>query len=137
MIPTVQEIGRSLRDLMAIDRARFVESARAIPVPDLAEVLRSMPAEQASELVAALPFEVAVALFDEPELEGHRSAIACRLPPDLATRLIAAMSADQQAVCCASSSLASASASSACWTRPHATASRHCSRGRRTAPAAS
>ncbi len=97
MIPTVQEIGRSLRDLLAIDRARFVESARAMPVPDLAEVLRSMPAEQATELVAALPFEVAVALFDEPELEGHRSAIACRLPPDLATRLITAMSADQQA----------------------------------------
>ena len=97
MIPTVQEIGRSLHDLLAVDRGRFVESARAMPVPDLAEVLRSMPADQATDLVAALPFEVAVDLFDEPELEGHRNAIACRLPPDLATPLITAMSADQQA----------------------------------------
>src|SRR5262249_9671150 len=63
----------------------------------LAEVLRALPPEQATELVVALPSEVAVELFDEPELEGHRNAIACRLPPDLATRLIAGMSADQQA----------------------------------------
>src|SRR5262245_44143708 len=97
MIPTVQEIGHSLHDLLAVDRRRFVESTRAIPIPDLAEVLRSMPADQATELVTALPFEVAVELFDEPELEGHRDAIASRLPPDLATRLITAMSADQQA----------------------------------------
>src|SRR5262249_50377871 len=34
---------------------------------------------------------------DEPELEGHRIAIAQRLPRDEATRLIEAMSADQQA----------------------------------------
>src|SRR5262249_7625 len=93
MIPTVQEIGHSLHELLAVDRRRFIESARAIPIPDLAEVLRSMPAHQATELVVALPFEVAVELFDEPELEGHRKGIACCLPPDMAARLIHAMSA--------------------------------------------
>src|SRR5262249_59332323 len=50
MIPTVQEIGRSLHDLLAADRHRFVESARAIPVPDLAEGLRALPPERATEL---------------------------------------------------------------------------------------
>src|SRR4029453_3390456 len=35
--------------------------------------------------------------LDEPELEGHRRAITERLPPEIAARLIAAMSADEQA----------------------------------------
>jgi magnesium transporter len=97
MMPTAAEIASSLRELLRADPGRFAESVRGMAVPDLAEALRTLPPEQATEIVCALPFELAVDLFDEPELEGHRSAIAQRLPRDEATRLIAAMSADQQA----------------------------------------
>src|SRR5262249_56088471 len=97
MMPITPEIGHSLHDLLKADPGRFAESARAMTVPDLAEALRTLPPDQATEMVCALPFEVAVALFDEPELDGPRIPIAQRLPRDEATRLIEAMSADQQA----------------------------------------
>src|SRR5262249_15937112 len=97
MMPIAPEIGHSLHDMLKADPGRFAESARAMTVPDLAGALRTLPPYQATDVVCALPFDGAVALFDEPELEGHRIAIAQRLHGDEASGLIEAMSADQQA----------------------------------------
>src|SRR5437762_11599255 len=47
--------------------------------------------------MASLPFDLAVHVFDEPELTRHRSAIIQRIEPRKVGPLIEAMSADQQA----------------------------------------
>ena len=87
----------SLLDLLRSDRAAFDTLVAQTPPADIAEVLRALPPDDAMAVTCALPFDVAVKVLDEPELEGHRRAITERLPPDIAARLITAMSADQQA----------------------------------------
>jgi magnesium transporter len=47
--------------------------------------------------MAALPFDLAVQVFDEPELDRHRAAIVQRMAPEAAASLAEAMSADQRA----------------------------------------
>ena len=77
--------------------AAFGTLVARTPPADIAEVFRALPPDNAVAVTCALPFDVAVKVLDEPELEGHRRAITERLPPEIATRLITAMSADQQA----------------------------------------
>ena len=63
--------------------------------PDIAEALRELPPDAAAKVMASLPFDLAVAVFDEPELTGHRCAIIQRIeprkvgPPSRKTSLIA------------------------------------------------
>lgn len=88
--------GLNLYDLRRRDPAAFQSTILATTPPDLAEALHALTPEQATEVLQALPFQLAVEVFDEPDLEDHRYAIAERLPPDLAARVLTAMSADQQ-----------------------------------------
>jgi magnesium transporter len=87
----------SLDELLHRDRSSFDALIASEALADLAESLRALQPDDAAHVVAELPFEVAVALLDEPELEGHRRLVTERLPPDLAARLVGAMSADQRA----------------------------------------
>jgi magnesium transporter len=65
--------------------------------PDVAEALRGLEPAAAAKVMAALPFDLAVQIFDEPELVGNRAAIIAKMPDRDAADLVDAMSADQQA----------------------------------------
>lgn len=52
---------------------------------------------QATRTLRALPFELAVQVFDDPELTGHRCAIVQHMDESAVAPLVEAMSADQQA----------------------------------------
>ncbi|MDQ6633912.1 MAG: magnesium transporter [Gemmatimonadota bacterium] len=64
---------------------------------DVAEALRDLPPEAAAKVMAALPFDLAVQVFDEPELAYQRADIIRTMDVQQAVKLIAAMSSDQQA----------------------------------------
>jgi magnesium transporter len=64
---------------------------------DVADALRELGPDAGSKVMAALPFDLAVQVFDEPELDRHRAGIVRRMANDSATSLIEAMSADQRA----------------------------------------
>ena len=65
--------------------------------PDIAEALRDLEPQAAAKVLAALPFDLAVQIFDEPELVQHRAAIVANMPDREAADLVDAMSGDQQA----------------------------------------
>jgi magnesium transporter len=64
---------------------------------DIATALRDLPPDAAAKVMAALPFELAVKVFDEPELSRDRSNVIRRMSKEKVGPLIEAMSADQQA----------------------------------------
>lgn len=64
---------------------------------DVAEQLRHLRPDAAGKVLSALPFELAVQVFDEPELADRRGEIVPYLEQDLVGSLVDAMSADQQA----------------------------------------
>src|SRR4030095_4210230 len=64
---------------------------------DIADALRELQPDAAAKVMAALPFDLAVQVFDEPELERHRCDIVMRIDDASVGPLIDAMSADQQA----------------------------------------
>jgi magnesium transporter len=78
------------------DPAELAETLAGMRAADIAEALRDLPPAGASKVMAALPFDLAVQVFDEPELE-HRYDIVQRMETAAAVALIQAMSADQQA----------------------------------------
>jgi magnesium transporter len=82
--------------LLAGDPAELAETLSAMRGADVAEALNSLRPEAAARVLAALPFDLAVRVFDEPELED-RSEIFEHLDPGTAGPIIEAMSADQQA----------------------------------------
>ncbi|MFN2636041.1 MAG: magnesium transporter [Gemmatimonadaceae bacterium] len=83
--------------LVHSDPEELREALGELRAPDIAEALRELPPQAAAKVMAALPFELAVQVFDEPELTRHRCAIIQRIEPDRVGPLIEAMSADQQA----------------------------------------
>ena len=78
------------------DPAELAETLTGMRAADIAEALRELPPSGASKVLAALPFDLAVQVFDEPELE-RRYEIMEAMDPVAACPLIEAMSADQQA----------------------------------------
>jgi magnesium transporter len=78
------------------DPAELTETLVGMRVADIAEALRDLPPGGAAKVLAALPFDLAVQVFDEPELD-HRYEIIQRMETEPAVALIEAMSADQQA----------------------------------------
>ncbi|HXD47138.1 MAG TPA: magnesium transporter [Gemmatimonadaceae bacterium] len=78
------------------DPAELAETLAGMRAADIAEALRDLPATGAAKVMAALPFDLAVQVFDEPELE-RRYEIVERMEPNAAVALVEAMSADQQA----------------------------------------
>lgn len=82
--------------LLAGDAPGLAEATASLRSADIAELLSELPPGAAARVVEALPLDVAVQLFDEPELE-HRHEIFVHLSEDTAVPIVEAMSADQQA----------------------------------------
>ena len=83
--------------LVHSDPEELQEALGELRAPDIAEALKELPPEAAAKVMAALPFDLAVQVFDEPELTRHRCAIIQRIDAAKVGLLIEAMSADQQA----------------------------------------
>jgi magnesium transporter len=81
--------------LLSGDADDFAAATADLRAVDIAEALNHLPVEAASRVVGALPFELAVQLFDEPELE-RRGDIVEQLQVGVAAPLVDALSADQQ-----------------------------------------
>lgn len=79
------------------DPTDLAEALAGMRAADVADALRELRPEAASKVMAALPFDLAVQVFDEPELEGHRCEIIQQMGENVAAPLIDAMSSDQQA----------------------------------------
>jgi magnesium transporter len=90
-------ISPELLYLLHGDPADLAEALVGMRAADIAEALRDLAPEAAAKVMAALPFDLAVQVFDEPELEHHRYEIIKRMDERSAVALIEAMSADQQA----------------------------------------
>jgi magnesium transporter len=95
--PDVVEKIPELLYLLHGDPADLQEALEGLRAADIAEALRDLPPDGAAKLMAALPFDLAVRVFDEPELTHHRADIVRRMGEVTAAPLIDAMSADQQA----------------------------------------
>ncbi len=79
------------------DPTDLAEALAGMRAADVAEALRDLQPAPAAKVMAALPFDLAVQVFDEPELEGHRCEIIQQMGEKVAAPLIDAMSSDQQA----------------------------------------
>jgi magnesium transporter len=82
--------------LLCGDPGELASAVAGLRAADIAESLRSLKPDAAARVVAALPFDLAVQVFDEPELENERVGIVHHLEAATAGPLIDAMSADQQ-----------------------------------------
>jgi magnesium transporter len=83
--------------LLHHDPGDLAEALAGMRAADVAEALRDLPPEAAAKVMAALPFDLAVQVFDEPELEYQRAEIVRHMDEQQAVPLIEAMSSDQQA----------------------------------------
>jgi magnesium transporter len=72
-------------------------AARTFRAADIAEALLTLTPDNAAKVLGALPFDLAVQVFDEPELTHHRAEIIRSVHDPAAIQLIDAMSADQRA----------------------------------------
>jgi Mg/Co/Ni transporter MgtE len=97
MIEITPETVAQLLYLVHDDSDELEQALGELRTPDIAEALRELPPDAAAKVMAALPFELAVQVFDEPELTRHRCAIIQHIDPTRVGPLIEAMSADQQA----------------------------------------
>jgi magnesium transporter len=79
------------------DPAELQAAISGFRAADVAEGLRELTPEAGAKVMAALPFDLAVQVFDEPELAHERCGIVQHMPLDAAGALIDAMSSDQQA----------------------------------------
>jgi magnesium transporter len=79
------------------DSAELNEALSQMRAEDIAVALRDLPPDAAAKVMAALPFDVAVKVFDEPEVSRSRCEIVRRMDEAKAAKLIEAMSSDQQA----------------------------------------
>jgi len=82
--------------LLQGDPAELAETLAGMRPADIAESLRDLAPAGAARVLAAVPFDLAVQVFDEPELEGRYEIIQA-MEPGAAAALVDAMSADQQA----------------------------------------
>ena len=97
MIEIPPHIVAQLLYLVHTDPEELQEALGELRAADIAEALKELPPEAAAKVMASLSFELAVQVFDEPELSHHRCAIIQRIDPQKAGPLIEAMSSDQQA----------------------------------------
>src|SRR5919197_6747415 len=79
------------------DPSELAEALTGMRAADVADALRELGPEAGAKVMAALPFDLAVQVFDEPELDRHRAGIISCMAPEAAAALAEAMSADQRA----------------------------------------
>ena len=100
MTPSLDDTVKPTPELLYLlcgDPVELAAVLQGMQPPDVAEALRELDPVAAAKVMAALPFDLAVQIFDEPELIGNRAAIIARMPDRDAADLVDAMSADQQA----------------------------------------
>src|SRR3954469_8211531 len=97
MIEIPSQTVAQLLYLVHSDPEELQEALGELRPADIAEALRELPPEAAAKVMAALSFDLAVQVFDDPELTRHRCAIIQRIEPRKVGPLIKAMSSDQQA----------------------------------------
>lgn len=83
--------------LLHSDPSELAETLAGMRAADIADALRHLPPEAGAKVMAALPFDLAVEVFDEPELADRRCDVIQHMPIADVGPLIDAMSADQQA----------------------------------------
>src|SRR5882757_11252655 len=83
--------------LLHHDPSDLAEALVGMRAADVADALRDLPPEAAAKVMAALPFDLAVQVFDEPELAYQRAEIVRHMDEKQAVQLVDAMSSDQQA----------------------------------------
>jgi magnesium transporter len=93
---TVSPPAPELLYLLHGDPTDLSEMLAGMRAADVADALRELGPEAGARVMAALPFDLAVQVFDEPELDGHRAGVVRCMPKDAAATLIEAMSADQR-----------------------------------------
>ena len=79
------------------DPAELTEALKGLRGADIAEALRGLHPDAAAKVMAVLPFDLAVQVFDEPELDHYRCDIIQHMEDRAVGPLIDAMSSDQQA----------------------------------------
>jgi magnesium transporter len=94
---SIAPLSPELLYLLHGDPVELAEACAGLRAADIAEALRDLAPEAAAKVMAALPFDLAVQVFDEPELEYHRYEIIKRIDEGSVGPLIEAMSSDQQA----------------------------------------
>lgn len=100
MTPSLDEMVKPTPELLYLlvgDPVELSAVLAAMQPPDVADALRELEPAAAAKVLAALPFDLAVQIFDEPELVGDRAAIVAKMEERAAADLVDAMSADQQA----------------------------------------
>jgi magnesium transporter len=100
MAPVLDETTKPTPELLYLlvgDPVELAAVLSSMQPPDVAEALRGLEPAAAAKVMAALPFDLAVQIFDEPELVGDRSAIIAKMSDRAGADLVDAMSADQQA----------------------------------------
>jgi magnesium transporter len=96
-VPTSPNSSAELLYLLHGDPAELADTIAGMRAADIAEAMRELKPDAAAKVMAALPFDLAVQVFDEPELLHERSAIIQRMEERTIGPLVDAMSADQQA----------------------------------------
>lgn len=79
------------------DPGDLAEALIGMRAADVAEALRGLNPDAAARVLGAIPFDLAVQVFDEPELAHYRAEIIQAMGVERASPLIDAMSSDQQA----------------------------------------
>lgn len=100
MTPTLDETVKPTPELLYLlvgDPVELSAILAEMQPPDIAEALRKLDPAAAAKVLSAVPFDLAVQIFDEPELVQHRAEIVAHMSPRDAADLVDAMSADQQA----------------------------------------
>jgi magnesium transporter len=79
------------------DPSDLADALAGLRAADIAESLRALKPDAAAKVMAALSFDLAVQVFDEPELRDRRCEIVRQMDEEAVGPLVDAMSADQQA----------------------------------------
>lgn len=87
-----------IQQLLAATREPFdfVRRLSRERIPDIVDVLNARDEDEKIQIIGALPDEQAIAVFDQPGLDGPGELIA-RLPRPKAARILTGMSADRAA----------------------------------------
>jgi magnesium transporter len=90
------ELTPELLYLLAGDPGELATAMRGHRTADIADALGGIPPEGAAKVIEAMPFDLAVQIFDEPELQ-RRAAIFARIETGMAAQILEAMASDERA----------------------------------------
>jgi magnesium transporter len=94
-MPTTEAPTAELIYLLAGDPAELMEVLSRMRPPDIVERLNELSVDAAGRVLGGLPLDMAVQIFDEPDLE-RREELIRELQPAAAAAVLEAMSPDEQ-----------------------------------------